>query len=157
ALMRHPRWEIEATNSGCTSEAFRIRIALPMHRILNLLFRALGFAVAAAVFGFLGLASAQNSSPSQDLGNKETPANQHDPSKNPQVSPTHSSGNAEQASRTESPSSALVLGPGDEVDVTVYGAPDLSGHTRVSGDGNISMPLIGYIRVAGLSSSEAEG
>jgi polysaccharide export outer membrane protein len=38
----------------------------------------------------------------------------------------------------------------------VYAAPDLSRHTRVSTDGNISLPLIGYIRVAGLSSSEAE-
>jgi polysaccharide export outer membrane protein len=38
----------------------------------------------------------------------------------------------------------------------VYGAPDLSGHTRVGADGNISIPLIGYVRVAGLSSSEAE-
>jgi polysaccharide export outer membrane protein len=56
----------------------------------------------------------------------------------------------------ETNSSALVLGPGDELEVTVYGAPDLSGHTRVSAEGNISMPLIGYVRVAGLSSSEAE-
>lgn len=53
--------------------------------------------------------------------------------------------------------SALVIGPGDELEVTVYGAPDLSGHTRVSADGNISLPLIGYVRIAGLSSSEAEG
>ena len=53
--------------------------------------------------------------------------------------------------------SALVIGPGDELEVTVYGAQDLSGHTRVSADGNISMPLIGYVRIAGLSSSEAEG
>lgn len=42
------------------------------------------------------------------------------------------------------------------MDVAVYGAPDLSGHTRVSSDGNISMPLVGYIHVAGLTSSEAE-
>ena len=53
--------------------------------------------------------------------------------------------------------SALVIGPGDELEVTVYGAPDLSGHPRVNADGNISMPLIGYVRIAGLSSSEAEG
>jgi polysaccharide export outer membrane protein len=59
------------------------------------------------------------------------------------------------ASETTSP--ALVLGPGDELEVTVYGAPDLSTHARVSADGNISMPLVGYIHVAGLSSSEAEG
>jgi polysaccharide biosynthesis/export protein len=54
-------------------------------------------------------------------------------------------------------STALVLGPGDEVDITVFGVPDLSEHTPVSPDGNISMPLIGYVRVAGLTSSEAEG
>ena len=54
-------------------------------------------------------------------------------------------------------SSALVIGPGDDLEITVYGAPDLSGHTRVSADGNISMPLIEYVRIAGLSSSEAEG
>jgi polysaccharide biosynthesis/export protein len=51
--------------------------------------------------------------------------------------------------------SALVIGPGDEIEVTVYDAPDLSRHTRVSADGNISMPLVGYVRVAGLSSNEA--
>ena len=50
----------------------------------------------------------------------------------------------------------LVIGPGDELEISVYGAPDLSGHLRVSASGNISIPLIGYIRIAGLSSSEAE-
>jgi polysaccharide export outer membrane protein len=51
---------------------------------------------------------------------------------------------------------SLLLGPGDEVEITVYGAPDLSGHTRISDTGNVSLPLIGYVRVAGLSTSEAE-
>ena len=63
---------------------------------------------------------------------------------------------SEQPSNGQSASLAPVLGPGDEVEVTVYGAPDLSGHTRVATNGSISMPLVGYIRVAGLSSSEAE-
>jgi polysaccharide biosynthesis/export protein len=49
-----------------------------------------------------------------------------------------------------------VIGPGDDLEITVYGAPDLSGHGHVSADGNISMPLIGSVRVARLSSSEAE-
>jgi polysaccharide biosynthesis/export protein len=53
--------------------------------------------------------------------------------------------------------SGLVIGSGDDLEVTVYGAPDLSGHMRVSANGNISIPLIGYVRLAGLSSSEAEG
>ena len=42
------------------------------------------------------------------------------------------------------------------MEITVYGAPDLSVHTRVSAEGNISLPLIDYVRIAGLSSSEAE-
>src|SRR5450755_3836388 len=63
---------------------------------------------------------------------------------------------SEQNSEGQNASLAPVLGPGDEVEVTVYGAPDLSGHTRVATNGSISMPLVGYIRVAGLSSSEAE-
>jgi polysaccharide biosynthesis/export protein len=128
-----------------------------MHRVPNLAFRFLTLAVAAGILGFLQLAVAQNSNPSQDLDNQEAPARQPDTSKDPQAPPTQSPANAEKTSQPEVTSSGLVLGPGDEVDITVYGAPDLSGHTRVSGDGNISMPLIGYIRVAGLSSSEAEG
>lgn len=51
---------------------------------------------------------------------------------------------------------APLIGPGDEIEITVYGAPDLSEHTRVNSSGNISIPLVGSIRVAGLSSSEAE-
>src|SRR5712692_2667781 len=63
---------------------------------------------------------------------------------------------SDQSTSAQSVSSAPVLGPGDEVEVTVYGAPDLSGRTRVGTNGNISMPLVGYIHVAGLSGSEAE-
>ena len=50
----------------------------------------------------------------------------------------------------------LLLGPGDDLEITVYGAPDLSGRARINETGNITMPLIGYVRLAGLSTSEAE-
>jgi polysaccharide biosynthesis/export protein VpsN len=44
---------------------------------------------------------------------------------------------------------------GDGVSVTVYGEPDLSiSEVRVKGDGTIAFPLIGDIRVAGLTSQE---
>ncbi|HEX6906783.1 MAG TPA: polysaccharide biosynthesis/export family protein [Terriglobales bacterium] len=68
-------------------------------------------------------------------------------------------GSAESASVTVAArqgASSLVIGPGDEVDINVYGAPDLSGHTRVGSDGNISLPLVGYVRVAGLTSDQAQ-
>ena len=50
-----------------------------------------------------------------------------------------------------------LIASGDEVEIAVYGAPDLSVHGRVGADGTISMPLIGNVRIAGLSSREAEG
>jgi len=127
-----------------------------MHRVPNLRFRVLSLAVVPAVFGLLQVSLAQNSGPSQDPGRQPDPARQQDTSKEPPAPPVQAPATTDKASRTETNSSALVLGPGDELDVTVYGAPDLSGHTRVSSDGNISIPLIGYVRVGGLSSSEAE-
>jgi polysaccharide export outer membrane protein len=123
-----------------------------MQRISNSLFRLLGVVLVLAMPGFLQMARAQNVSLPQDA------AGQHDTATEPLAPVTHPLVSAtDKASHVETNSSALVLGPGDEMDVTVYGATDLSGHNRVSADGNISMPLIGYVRVAGLSSSEAEG
>ena len=153
---RSLRFLAEKLNSGCVCAPHRIRIAYTMQRVLNLVLRLLAVAAVPAVFGFLQVAVAQNSSPSQDLGRQPEPARQEDTSKDPQARPVQLQATTDKATPTET-NSSLVLGPGDELDITVYGAPDLSGHTRVSGDGNISMPLIGYMRVAGLSSSEAEG
>src|SRR4029078_4995515 len=53
-------------------------------------------------------------------------------------------------------SSSLLIGAGDEVEGAVYDAPDLSVHGRVGADGAISMPLIGNVPIAGLTSSQAE-
>jgi polysaccharide export outer membrane protein len=126
-----------------------------MQLVQNFLFRLLCLAVAATVFSSLPVAMAQDSGSSPILGRQENSAHEQDTAKEP-LAPVQPAASAEKASRIEANSSALVLGPGDELEVTVYGAPDLSGRTRVSNDGNILIPLIGYVRVAGLSSSEAE-
>ncbi len=47
------------------------------------------------------------------------------------------------------------LGSGDEIKVTVFGEPDLSGPFVVDGQGTISMSLIGQVEVANLSLNEA--
>ncbi len=49
----------------------------------------------------------------------------------------------------------LTIGPGDEVEITVYGVADLSQKTRVNSSGEITLALIGSVRVAGLSAEEA--
>jgi polysaccharide export outer membrane protein len=123
-----------------------------MPRILNFFSNCPYLLILLSVAFLLSVSSAQNSAPAQDAIH-ETGA-QKEPSGTVGVPPGQSTG---QKDPEQTDSSALVLGPGDEVDVSVYGAPDLSGHTRVSSDGNISMPLVGNIRVGGMTSSEAEG
>lgn len=48
------------------------------------------------------------------------------------------------------------LGSGDSIRITVFQNPDLTLETRVSEAGTISYPLLGPVRVGGLSVSEAE-
>lgn len=47
------------------------------------------------------------------------------------------------------------LGPGDEIDVVVYGTPDLSIAARINDSGYVNYPLIGEVYVQGLTTSEA--
>jgi len=51
---------------------------------------------------------------------------------------------------------AYTLGNGDQLRITVFGQPDLSGQFEVDGAGAISMPLIGQIQALGLTTPELE-
>lgn len=48
------------------------------------------------------------------------------------------------------------IGPGDALRITVYQSPDLTLDTRVSEAGIISYPLLGTVKLGGLSISQAE-
>jgi polysaccharide export outer membrane protein len=50
----------------------------------------------------------------------------------------------------------LSIGPGDELDVSVYGVPELSQHVRVDSSGDVHLLLIGASHLAGLSAGEAQ-
>jgi polysaccharide biosynthesis/export protein len=52
--------------------------------------------------------------------------------------------------------STVRIGPGDELDITVFGLPELSQHVRVGGSGDVSLPLVGSLHFAGKSSDEAQ-
>src|SRR3984893_14534440 len=121
-----------------------------MQRIQKVFSHLLSQVVVLGIVGTLQVALAQNTPP------LEEPHQSNVTTESSTIDPQPLSGTPERKTAPGN-GSALVIGPGDELEVTVYGAPDLSGHARVSADGNISIPLIGYVRIAGLSSSEAAG
>ena len=49
----------------------------------------------------------------------------------------------------------LVLGPGDQIDVTVFNTPELSGRLRIDQGGSIELPVGGHLKVSGLSPDQA--
>jgi len=52
--------------------------------------------------------------------------------------------------------SALYIGPGDLVDVSVYHVPELLLKVRVDSNGSVSLPLVGDIKLAGMTVREAQ-
>jgi len=53
------------------------------------------------------------------------------------------------------PGTTLTLGPGDVVNIQVYGRPELSSTSYVADDGTLQMPLAGSVQVSGLSPAQA--
>jgi polysaccharide biosynthesis/export protein len=52
--------------------------------------------------------------------------------------------------------STVRIGPGDDLEISVFGLPELSQHVRVSNSGEVSLPLTGNLHLGRLSSSEAQ-
>ena len=59
----------------------------------------------------------------------------------------------------QAPAAPIILLPisiGDELEVSVFGVPEMGAHERVDGAGNINLPLVKSVHVAGLTSDAAE-
>jgi polysaccharide biosynthesis/export protein len=52
--------------------------------------------------------------------------------------------------------SNVKLGIGDLIEIAVFGVPDLSTKIRISGSGDVYLPLIDYVHVADLTTDEAQ-
>jgi polysaccharide export outer membrane protein len=48
------------------------------------------------------------------------------------------------------------ISSGDTLDITVFAAPDLAQKARVTNDGDVYLPLVNYVHVAGLNVEEAQ-
>jgi polysaccharide biosynthesis/export protein VpsN len=56
----------------------------------------------------------------------------------------------------QSTDSGYRLGPGDKINISVFGEPDLSMEFRLSDTGKLNYPFLGEIKVEGLSVAELE-
>ncbi|MES2673450.1 MAG: polysaccharide biosynthesis/export family protein [Pseudomonadota bacterium] len=50
---------------------------------------------------------------------------------------------------------SYALGAGDEIRLTIYGQPELSTEGQINSDGAMEIPLLGGIKIAGLSTADA--
>jgi polysaccharide biosynthesis/export protein len=57
---------------------------------------------------------------------------------------------------SKTPSSEILIGPGDLIEVSVFGAPDYVKEVRVDSAGEITLPLAGTVKVGGLTPGQAE-
>lgn len=57
---------------------------------------------------------------------------------------------------TDRPTTSLKLGAGDLVQMQVFGVPEMTQETRIDGDGNLTVALVGGVHVEGLTSTQAE-
>ncbi|PSP16748.1 MAG: polysaccharide transporter [Cyanobacteria bacterium QS_8_64_29] len=115
----------------------------------------------------------QNGSPSPADPNSDAPASEFQDRRMPEAesAPAPASGTEQPATqptqparpqnvrRNANPGSAqsvpYLLGPGDTIQVNVFGQEDLSGSQRILGDGSVALPLVGRIKLAGLTLTEA--
>ena len=76
----------------------------------------------------------------------------------PAVPPISSSSGSAAAAQPISGVSApagYVLSPNDQIAVEVFGEEDLRTNARLNGEGNLSLPLLGSVRLAGLTLTQA--
>ncbi len=84
------------------------------------------------------------------------------------TAPAPPSDSAASSSQPETPANALpgplvvrdqsryVVSPGDLLEISVYGVPDLTQKARVNTDGDVDLPLVNYVHVGGLHLEDAQ-
>jgi polysaccharide export outer membrane protein len=54
------------------------------------------------------------------------------------------------------PAGSYVLGPNDRIRLKVYGEADITGEYEIDSNGNVSVPLAGHLKAAGLTTRQLE-
>jgi polysaccharide export outer membrane protein len=118
--------------------------------------------IAILVVGILPAATQAQSDRSSDSGQPGAQQAQPPNATDANAPPAAPEGAAAPSGRTQFSTSAsisptdMLIGPGDEGDMKVYGVPELSTHFRVESSGDTFLPLIGKFHMAGLSADAAQ-
>ena len=77
------------------------------------------------------------------------------PAQNPSAE-SPATGAAKAEPDTASENTMMRLGPGDLVEVNVYGVPELATKTRINNSGDVYLPLVDYVHIADINLEEAQ-
>jgi polysaccharide export outer membrane protein len=105
--------------------------------------------VAALLFFPAALFSQSSNSPS------DAARQMMNPSAGAPAAPPPASASAPAASGAINAPSGYVLSPNDQVAVEVFGEEDLRTNGRLNGEGNLSLPLLGSVKLAGMTLTQA--
>lgn len=117
------------------------------------------------IFAIAATAAAQEPSttpsaepPQQVSEPAEVPAAQPMPQEkvNPPTTPETPAKTEDAKQAVSDQSTQVKFGPGDLIDVNVYNVPELTSKVRVSNAGDVYLPLIDYVHVAGLTQEEVQ-
>jgi polysaccharide export outer membrane protein len=120
-------------------------MGLEMRSQRRKLFRDVVFATALLQFIAPGLA-----------GQERSPAALKNPPDGAQSATPPAQTPAAETQAATSSASPLRLGTGDLIEISVYNVPELSTRARVSSAGEIYLPLVDYVHVAGLTADQAQ-
>jgi len=125
--------------------------------------RQLKLACVAILIGSLlfvasGMAQEQQPAPASEKKSSEIFPSANTGGASVNAGSTDESKSASSPAETKGPllDSALRLGPGDLVEVSVFNVPELSSKARVSNSGDVYLPLIDYVHIGGLTADEAQ-
>lgn len=119
------------------------------HRLKSLI---LGLFLSAAAAGF-----AQGADPAKTTGKDPGAASQDAARDAATIAvPTRIHNDSDKPDHSTDTSATFRLGAGDLVEVKVFNVPELTSEMRVTGDGNISLALVGSVHIADLTTPEAE-
>ena len=83
-------------------------------------------------------------------------AQENAPAQPPAVLPAAVASAVPQSGGVSAPA-GYILSPNDQVAVEVFGEDDLRTNGRLNGEGNLSLPLLGSVHIAGLTLTQAAG